>query len=235
MASSSQHHARPTKKQKKATAFRERGNSKSKGKGKGKGKPNPAPGRLRPFTTTGEDGDDDDDANAIPALEDQDQALAEMARDAEGDPKGHEEGRVPKTAVAAAQDKGKNGNKKRGRGSRADDDDGRARPRAKRARFARSAEGILPPAARDEDGAPSVNDGDGADGSKANNKTLRYILFIGNVLQPSPPLPPTTDRACAHQRKPQVHHDARSNSEPLLPMRCVPFPPFHTFNDTQAA
>ena len=179
MPSSNQQPARLTKKQKKATAFRERG-SNFKGKGKGKGKNNPSPGRLRPFTTgdNGEDGDDDEDANALPAMEDQDQALAEMAGDAKGD--GGRAVRVPKTAVEStvAQSKGKITNKRQ-RGSRVED--GEAQPRAKKPRLARSAEEVLPPAAR----LNAVKDGDGEEGSKADkkeSKTLRYILFVGKVL-----------------------------------------------------
>jgi hypothetical protein len=83
MPSSHQQLAWLTKKQKKATAFWERGSGRSKGKGKGK--PNPTPGHSRPSTTTGDngqdgytDGDDDEDTNAIPAMEDQDQAMAAM-------------------------------------------------------------------------------------------------------------------------------------------------------------
>ena len=65
MPSSHQHPARLTKKQKKATAFRERGSGKPKGEAKGKGngkgkgkgtiigKPNPyTPGHSRPLLTS---------------------------------------------------------------------------------------------------------------------------------------------------------------------------------------
>ena len=187
---------RLTKKQKKATAFRERG-SKSKGKGKGKG-PNPVPGRPRPLTTTrgynGDDGDgDDEDANAVPAMEDQDQALVAMAGDTEGDAKGDKgrAARVSEAAVAstAAQLRGK---QKRRRA-----DDGEVQPGTKKARLARSSEAILPSAARKEDGAASIDaveGGDGGDGKNKESKAQRYILFIGNVLAPRI-LPPTTDRA----------------------------------------
>ncbi|KAI0285450.1 hypothetical protein BGY98DRAFT_366782 [Russula aff. rugulosa BPL654] len=139
MPSSHQQPARLTKKQKKATAFRERGSVKSKGKGKGKGtmigKSNPTPGHSRPLTTTGDNGEDgydydDDDANAIPAMEDQDQALAAMAGYTEESSKGDDSAqnrrtvRVPKkTAMestsTAAHSKGKRkrGSSGAGRGS----------------------------------------------------------------------------------------------------------------------
>ena len=185
---SSSQPARLTKKQKKATAFRERG-SKFKGKGKGKG-PNPAPGRLRPSSTGDNGEDDDEDANAIPAMDDQDQALAAMAGDTEGDAKGDEgrAARVSKIAVGstAAQNKGKQNQNKRRRA-----EDGEVQPRAKKARLARSPKEILSPATREKDDA--VKDGDGRDESKTNSKgskTQRYILFIGNVLSPSPSLQP---------------------------------------------
>ena len=197
MPSSHQQPARLTKKQKKATAFRERGSSdKSKDKGKGKGtiskpKPNPTatittstPGHSRPLTTTGDNGEDyydSEDANAIPAMEDQDQDLTAMAGYTEGDV------RVPmkKTKMeftstsTAAQSK-----RKRGGGGRAGELEGsEAQPRPKKkARLARSSAEILPPA-REEDGATSMSDG--GDGSKTKGKgsqQLRYILFIGNVL-----------------------------------------------------
>lgn len=197
MPSSHQQPARLTKKQKKATAFRERGSSdKPKDKGKGKGtiskpKPNPTttsttiatPGHSRPLTTTGDNGEDYDweDGNAIPAMEDQDQDLAAMAGYTEGDV------RVPtkKTTMeststsTAAQSK-----RKRGGGSRAEGSEAQSRPK-KKARLTRSSGEVLPPAC-EEDGATSMNDG--GDGSKTKGKgsqQLRYILFIGNVL-PAP-------------------------------------------------
>ena len=194
----SSHHQQParlTKKQKKATAFRERG-SKFKGKGKGEGS-NPASGRLRPSSTTGDNGEyEDEDANAVPAMEDQDQALAAMEGDTETDAKGDEgrAARVPKTTVGstAAQTKGKQDRNKRRRA-----EDGEVQPRAKKARLARSSKEILPPAAREEDGA--VKDGGDGVESKTNgkgSKTQRYILFIGNVLPPQPPsLQPLTKLA----------------------------------------
>jgi hypothetical protein len=207
MPSSHQQPARLTKKQKKATAFRERGSDKSKGKGKGKFKPNPTPGHghSRPLppttTTTGDNGgdgydDDDEDANAIPAMEDQDQALAAMARYTEGDAKGDDSLRVPKkTAMeststsTAAPSKGK---RKRGRGSNSrveelgevSEETAQPGPKKKKARISRSSEEILP--AHEEDGATSMND-DEEDGSKTKSKgskPLRYILFIGNVPLP---------------------------------------------------
>lgn len=173
--------ARLTKKQKKATAFRERG-SRSKGKGKGKG-PNPVPGRPRPSTTTGDyNGDDDDDANAVPVMEDQDQALAAMAGDTEGDAKGDKgrAARVPKAAVVASTAAQLRGKQKRRRA-----EDGEAQPGAKKARLARSSEAVLPSATREEDGAASIDaleGGDGGDGKNKESKAQRYILFIGNVL-----------------------------------------------------
>ena len=193
MPASYQHAARLTKKQKKATAFRERG---SKLKGKGKQQPtNPAPGRSRPHTT-GEDADHNDDdyeANAVPAMEDEDQALAEMAGDAEGHAKGNAKGRAardpkPKITVWSTAPQNKNKNSKRRR-----TEDGEAQPRTatrKKARLARESKEVLPPG--EEDGAASLNAVTDGDGSKANNKeskTQRYILFIGNVLPPLTPSP----------------------------------------------
>jgi hypothetical protein len=214
MPSSHQQPARLTKKQKKATAFRERGSVKSKGKGKGKGtmigKPNPTPGHPRPLTTTGDNGEDgydydDDDANAIPAMEDQDQALAAMAGYTEEGSKGDDSAqnrrtvRVQKqTAMeststsTAAQGKGKK--RKRGSsGSRAGelagDTEAMAQPGPKKkAKLARNSEEILP--AREEDGVTtSMNDdGDGSKTKSKDSKPQRYILFIGNVLLPHPSL-----------------------------------------------
>ena len=205
-----------TKKQKKATAFRERGSGKGKGKGT-IGKPNPTtPGHghsRRPLTTTtgdtGGDGyyDDDNDANAIPAMEDQDQALAAMAGYSEEGSKGdgsvqsRRTVRVPKrTAMeststsTAAQSKGK---RKRGSSSRveelgAHEEAAEAQPglKKKKAKLARSSEEILP--AREEDDSVTdmnMNDGEDDDGSKTKSKgskPLRFILFIGNVLLPQP-------------------------------------------------
>lgn len=194
MPPSHQQPARLTKKQKKATAFRERGSSKLKGKGKQQ-PTNPAPGRSRPHHTTGdnngEDADDDDDdygdeANAIPAMEDEDQALVERAGDTEGDAKGDAKGRAarvpkPKIAVESTAPQNKNKNKRR-----RTEEDGEVQPGAatrKKARLARGSKEVLPP---DEgDGAASLNavtDGDGTKTKIKENKTQRYILFIGNVL-----------------------------------------------------
>jgi hypothetical protein len=205
MSSSHQQPARLTKKQKKATAFRERGN-KSKGKGKDTiiNKPNPIPGHhSRPLTKTrdnGEDGyDSDEDANAIPAMDDQDEALAAMAGDTEGDAKrddsveGHGRAvRVPiskKTAVESTSTIAQN---KRKRGSRAEEH-GEAEAQSgpkKKARLARSSVEIPPPAAHQVDDATSMSTNDDGDGSKTKskgNKPLRNILFIGNV-RSFPPL-----------------------------------------------
>lgn len=197
MPSSHHQQTRLTKKQKKATAFRERGSGKSKGKGK---KPNPTPGHSRPLTTTtgdnGEDGDEDDeDANALPAMEDQDQALAAMAgyTCTEGDAKGvddraqnHRAVRVPKKTAMESMATSTAAQRKRGSSSRAEElgDSEEAQPRPKKkAKLARSSEEIAP--AREEVGATSMNDDDAGDESKTKNKgrskPLRYILFIGNL------------------------------------------------------
>ncbi len=214
MPSSHQQPVRLTKKQKKATAFRERGSSKSKGKGKGtiiNKHPNPIPGHhSRPLTTTGDNGevgyDSDEDANAIPAMEDQDEALAAMAEDTEeGDAKrddsveGHGRAvRVPipkKTTVESTSTAAQN---KRKRGSRAEvHGEGQAQSGPKKkARLARSSVEVLPPAAHQVDDATSMSTNDGGDGSKTKSKgskPLRNILFIGNASVCSSPL--TIDRA----------------------------------------
>ena len=148
---------------------------------KGKGKLYPTPGHSRPLTTAGDNGGDgydenegDEDANAIPAMEDQDQALAAMAgyKSTEGDAKcddsvqSRRAVRVPKKTTTestststAAPSKGK---KKRGSSSRAeelgDSEEAQSGPKKKKARLARSSEEILP--AREEDGVTSMNDGD---------------------------------------------------------------------------
>ena len=195
MPPSYQQPARLTKKQKKATAFRERG---SKLKGKGKQQPtNPAPGRSR-LHTTGEDADrndnDDDEANAVPAMEDEDQALAEMAGDAEGNAKGNAKGRAarnpkPKITVGSTAPQNKNKTNKR----RRTEEDGEAQPGAatrKKARLARGSQEVLPHG--EGDGAASLNavtDGDGSKANKKESKTQRYILFIGNVLPLLTPSP----------------------------------------------
>ena len=156
---------------------------------------------------------DDEDANAIPAMEDQDQALAAMAgyTSTEGDAKGDDsaQGRHPirvpkKTAMeststsTAAQSKRK---KKRGSSSSraeelGDSDEAQPGPKKKKARLALGSEEVLP--TREEDGAMSMNGGDDGDGSKTKSKgskPLRYILFIGNVLAAPLPLNTTIDRS----------------------------------------
>ncbi|KAI0257027.1 hypothetical protein BJV78DRAFT_2447 [Lactifluus subvellereus] len=160
--------ARLTKKQKKATAFRDRSR-----KGKGKGNPAP-PGRSRrPSAGDIGEGEDDEDAlNAVPALEDQ--ILSEVAGGAEDD-----EGRagVPKVAVEATTTK-----KKR----RMDEDgDAQSASAKKKAKVARGGSDEVPPAVArdDEDEAGRVvgneENGDGAHGSEDSKQ--RYILFIGNL------------------------------------------------------
>lgn len=148
--------ARLTKKQKKATAFRER-----TGK-KGKGKLNPVP-----RTKTGGDDDDDDDANAVPAMEDQ--GLVGDAGDAAGDTEGDKGGvKSPKTASLGA---GKTTKKKRRRG---EDGDAEAGPVAKRARGSKK----TPTPADDEDdeARAGVNEVEKNEGGKQ-----RFILFVGNL------------------------------------------------------
>jgi len=210
MFSSRQQSARLTKKQKKATAFRERG-SKSKGKGKGNDTTgNPVPGRSgsRPLTTTGDNGEggyDDEDANAIPAMEDQDQALAAMAGDTEGVPKGHHDSALgrrvvrgpKKTAVESTSTAMPNKRKRRSRAEELGDSGAQLGPGPKKkARLAHSTGGIIPPAAHDdEDDVASMNDddddGDESKTKSKGSKAMRYILFIGNVLS----LALTIDRA----------------------------------------
>jgi hypothetical protein len=147
-----------------------------------------------------------------------------MAGDAEGDAKGDAKGRaaarVPKIAVESTATQNKN-RKKRGR------EDGEAQPgAAKKARLARRSKEIPPPEGEGAASVNAVNDGEDGDGSKTNNKeskTQRYILFIGNVLPLSSPFRTLSELSAS--REPQVHHNARSNPEPLLPMRCVHFSP----------
>ena len=218
-----QHPARLTKKQKKATAFRERG-SKSKGKGKGKG-PNPVPGRPRPSTTTGDyngDDDDDEDANAVPVMEDQDQALAAMAGDTEGDAKGDKgrAARVPKAAVVASTAAQLSGKQKRRRA-----EDGEAQPGAKKARLARSSEAVLPPAAREGDGAASIDapeGGDGGDGKNKESKAQRYILFIGNVLCLSSPLAELSGLRSSKGTSSTPQHPKQSRTTSPTAVRSLP-------------
>ena len=199
---------RLTKKQRKATAFRERG-KKSKGVlHEDTGRSNPAPGRPRRRPSTGDNGEghdrhdedyreDDEDANAVPTMEDQDQALAEMAGDTEAvskKPDGGRPARVQKAAVAvdsaAAQKKrDRDKDKKRGR-SRADDGGGEARPATKKVRLARGSDEIPPPLAREGDSDADeatrmsvLEDGEGGHGASdtkdKEGKAHRYILFVG--------------------------------------------------------
>jgi nucleolar protein 6 len=249
MPSSHQQPARLTKKQKKATAFRERGSGKPKGKGKGK--PNPStPGHSRPLTTTGDNGqdgydddEDDEDANAIPAMEDQDQAMAAMAgyTYTEGDARGDDSAqsrravRLPKKTAMESTSTEAQGERKRASGSssRAEElgDSAEAQPGPKKkARLARSSKDILPAREEDGDGATSMND-DG-DGSKTKSKSkgsnsLRYILFIGNVLPPPTPSEPTIDRAerfaLAHQKgtSSTLRHAKQSRSISLHAVRSL--------------
>ncbi|KAI0003785.1 hypothetical protein BJV74DRAFT_486879 [Russula compacta] len=118
-------------------------------------------------------------------MEDQDQALVEMAGDTEGIPKGGE-GRgvsVPKATVESQVTPKKNGKRR----SRVEDEAGQ--PAAKKARLARRSDGIHPPVAREEVGNEAtatsvVKDGVGEHGSVTKNKaskTQRQILFIGNL------------------------------------------------------
>jgi hypothetical protein len=145
--------ARLTKKQKKATAFRER-------TGKGKGKLNPLPGRLR---THGDD-DDDDDANAVPAMEDQ--ALVgdagDAARDTEGD-----EGRV-KSSKAASLNAGETTKKRRRR-----EDGEAAQPVAKRARSSKKIS--TPVDDEDDETRAGVKEPE----TRSEGGKQRFILFVG--------------------------------------------------------
>lgn len=197
---------RITKKQRKATAFRERG-KKSKGVlHEDTGRSNPAPGRpRRRRPSTGDNGEghdedyreDDEDANAVPAMEDQDQALAEMAGDTEAVSKKPDGGRpvivrVHKAAIAvdsaaAQKKKDRDKDKKRRRRSGADEGGG-LRPATKKARLARGSDEILPPPAREGDGDGDeeatrmsvLEDGEGAHGAPdEEGKLHRYILFVG--------------------------------------------------------
>ena len=148
--------ARLTKKQKKATAFRER----SSGKGKGN-KLNPVPRHSRTRDGDGDDYDDED-ADALPAMEDQ--AMAGAPGDTAGDTEGDEGRRVksPKaTSVRAVET-----TKKRRRR-----EDGEApQPVAKRARSSKKT-----PTSADEAHADVMNEPEtGGEGSKQ-----RFILFVG--------------------------------------------------------
>jgi hypothetical protein len=213
---------RLTKKQKKATAFRERGGVKSKGnKGKGKGpmigKPEPytrthththSPTHSRPsLATTGDNGEDgyydcDEDSNAIPAMEDQDQALAAMAGYTEEDSKGDNDSAqknrrravlLQKKTAMESTSSAAQGKKKRKRGSsgiRAEESEEAPQPgpKKKKAKLAGSSEEAVP--AREEDGTmTSMNDGeDGSETKSKETKPSRYILFIGNVSATPTPL-----------------------------------------------
>jgi len=240
--------ARLTKKQRKATVFRERG-KKSKGAREGLGKPNPAPGRSR-RPSAGDSGEPydhdedhyDEDANAVPAMEDQDQALAEMAGDTEASARAYE-GHAAKVQKAAEdsmatqkkRDKDKDRDKKRRRGAV---DDGMAGPARKKARISRGSDEIPPPPAREEDGdrdegmsVSVLEDGEGGHESETKDKggkPQRYILFIGMSYHPPPfPYNHSASFVATRRRESQVHNDARRNPEPFLPVRCVlfPFPP----------
>jgi len=225
---------RLTKKQRKATAFRERG-KKSKGVlHEDTGRSNPAPGRPRRLPSTGDNDEgqdyydedyreDDEDANAVPTMEGQDQALAKMAGDTEAiskKPDGGRPVRVQKAAVAvdstaAQKKKDRDKDKKRSRA----DDGGGARPATKKARLARGSDEIPPPLARegDNDGDEEatrmsvLEDGEGAHGASdtedKEGKLHRYILFVGTsyLLYDHPTeLAPNARR----RRESQVHHDA---------------------------
>jgi len=190
---------RLTKKQRKATAFRERG---IKSKGTGKQNPAPGPPRLgrRHSPSTGDngeghhdhhhdedEGEDDEDANAVPAMEDQDQAMAEM------------------DSAAAQKKKKKDKDKDKKKRSRADD--GEAPPASKKARHSRGSDEIPAPLAREDDedeieiGATRMNvlkDGESGEHESESetkdkgSKQRRYILFIGMSL-PSPSFPEPTE------------------------------------------
>ncbi|KAH9964225.1 hypothetical protein BC827DRAFT_1266018 [Russula dissimulans] len=227
---------RLTKKQKKATAFRERGRTSKgtrtlrEGKGKGKGKP-----RIISTGHNGDDVDDDEDAHGVPAMEDQDQALAAMAGDpeegAQGDGRRALRPGVAKGAVGSTEARKKSDrDRKRSRGG-PEPEDGEAQPATKKARLARRSGEIPPPVAQDEDddddegaGMSVVKDGDGGHKSGGmkdkEHKTQRYILFIGtHGLSTSPPTVERAERVRAHRREPKVHDDARRNPEPLLTVR----------------
>jgi hypothetical protein len=162
-------------------------------------------------------------------MEDQDQALAEMAGDTEALSKKPDRGRpvrVQKAAVAmgspAAQKK-KDEDKKRGR-SRADDG-GEIRPATKKARLARGSDEVPPPLAREGDNddeamrMSALEDGEGgrgvSDTKDKEDKLHRYILFVGMSY-----LLYGYDYSSEHRRESQIHHNARGNPEPLLPVWC---------------
>jgi hypothetical protein len=181
-----------TKKQKKATAFRDRcRKDKGEGKGKGKGKTHLTLGHPPPRPHSTENNVDEGAFDAVPAMEDQ--ALAEVASAAEGDEEGDE---VPKAAVGTRPSKRTEKvkvNKRRRSDEDADVDadagSAAARPPPKKkVRFARGSDGAPLVAHEEEDGATSIgmekksdDGGGGHDAEKRTNKgsKQRYILFIG--------------------------------------------------------
>jgi hypothetical protein len=191
-AMSSHPPARLTKKQRKATAFRERG-KKSKGTHEGTGHPRPRRGPSTRdngesyYDDHGEDEEEDEeDANAVPTMEDQDQAMVEMAGDTDAGAKVHDADRDRKSAVgrAATQKKKDKDKKKRTRA-----DDGDVRPATKKARVSRGSDDIPLSLAREGDGDGATmsalkEDGDGSD---KEGKQQRYILFVGMSLPFIPP------------------------------------------------
>jgi hypothetical protein len=154
--------ARLTKKQKKATAFRERS-------GKGKGNLNPVPRHSKTCD------DDDEDANAVPAMEDQ--ALANDAGDAARDTQG-DGGRikVPKAASLGAVETTK---KKR----RREDGDAQPEPVAKRARGSKK-NNPTPANDEDDEARADVNEPE----TRNEDSKQRFILFVG-MFRPFPPAP----------------------------------------------
>jgi nucleolar protein 6 len=169
---------RLTKKQKKATAFRDRSH-------KGKGKAILAPGHSRRRPSTGDnliadggyDDDDEDALNAVPAMENQ--ALAEMAGCTEGD-------EDTKTAVGVRTTKENERGKKRDSKKKRRRDDGDARssaPAAKKAKLVHGSQGAPIITRKEDDTADVEDDGDGSEheSEKTTNKgsKQRYILFIG--------------------------------------------------------
>jgi nucleolar protein 6 len=166
---------RLTKKQKKATAFRDRSH-----KGKGKAILVPVHSRRRPSTgdnLIGDDDDDEDALNAVPAMESQ--ALAEMAGCTEGDEN-------TKTAVGVRTTKENERGKKRDSKNKRRRDDGDARssaPAAKKAKLVHGSQ-AAPIVTRKKDDTADVEDDDGGsehESEKTTNKgsKQRYILFIG--------------------------------------------------------
>jgi hypothetical protein len=177
---SNQPPTRLTKKQKKATAFRDRshkGKGKGDSEGRGNGKANlPLGHPPRPHST--ENNGDEDPLDAVLAMEDQ--ALTEVASGAEGD-----EG--PKAAVGTRPSKGKEKENKRRR--RDEDADVGAvagsappRPPKKKPKLARGSDGAPLVAHEEEDDAASIAlDDGGHETEKRPNKGSKqpYVLFIG--------------------------------------------------------